>query len=87
MGGKPIKAAVIPMHMLQRGVKVLTSSGQQTIGPGGTVLSASGMGSSVGMPRVLTLRPASQISGQSAGSVTFLGAPGTPIRPVRLTFL
>ncbi|EUB62829.1 Transcription factor Dp-1 [Echinococcus granulosus] len=80
-GGKPIKAAVIPMHMLQRGVKVLTSSGQQTIGPGGTVIASSGVGSPVGTPRVLALRPATQITGQTSGNVTFLGAPGTHIRP------
>ncbi len=85
-GGKPIKAAVIPMHMLQRGVKVLTSSGQQTIGPGGTVISTSGIGSPAGMPRVLALRPASQIGGQTP-NVTFLGAPGTPIRPVSTTLV
>uniref|UniRef100_A0A5K3F721 E2F_TDP domain-containing protein n=2 Tax=Mesocestoides corti TaxID=53468 RepID=A0A5K3F721_MESCO len=80
-GGKPIKAAVIPMHMLQRGVKVLTCSGQQTIGPGGTVLTSGGAGSPSGTPRVLALRTAGQITGQSSGNLTFLGTPGTHIRP------
>ncbi|VDM18626.1 unnamed protein product [Hydatigera taeniaeformis] len=80
-GGKPIKAAVIPMHMLQRGVKVLTSSGQQTIGPGGTVIASGGVGSPVGTSRVLALRPPTQIAGQATGNVTFLGTPGTHIRP------
>ena len=70
------------MHLFQRGVKVLTSSGQQTIGPGGTVVSSSGVGSPAGAPRVLALRPATQITGQTAGNVTFLSTSGAHIRPV-----
>ena len=82
VGGKPIRAAVIPMHLFQRGVKVLTSSGQQTIGPGGTVVSSSGVGSPVSAPRVLALRPATQITGQTSGNVTILSTSGAHIRPV-----
>nr|VZI09161.1 unnamed protein product [Spirometra erinaceieuropaei] len=81
VGGKALKAAVIPMHMLQRGVKVLTSTGHQTIGPGGAVISTGGVQQTAGMPRFLALRPAGQIGAAPGGNITVLGSSGAPIRP------
>ncbi|VDO03054.1 unnamed protein product [Rodentolepis nana] len=80
-GGKQIKAAVIPKHMLQRGLRFVTSSGQQTLTPGGTVVVNNQPGTP-GTPRILTLRPATQIGGQTGPGVTFLSpAGGGQIRP------
>ncbi|VDL63784.1 unnamed protein product [Hymenolepis diminuta] len=80
-GGKQIKAAVIPKHMLQRGLRFVTGSGQQTITSGGTVVVNNQSGTS-GTPRILTLRPATQIGGQAGPGVTFLSpAGGGQIRP------
>lgn len=67
VGGKQIKAAVIPMHMLQRSVKVITSTGQQPLTPG------SG-------PRVLTLRPSMQVATTASG-FTILNNGGPNFRP------
>lgn len=82
-GGKQIKAAVIPKHLLHRGLRFVTGSGQQAITPAGTVIFPNQTGTLTNAPRVLALRPATQITGQTAGGVTFLSAPGgAQIRPV-----
>ncbi|KAF7257967.1 hypothetical protein EG68_04387 [Paragonimus skrjabini miyazakii] len=53
-GGKPLKAAVIPMHMLQRSMKVVSSGGASFVScaqPG-----------TPSVPRLLTIRAPSQLS-------------------------
>lgn len=82
-GGKQIKAAVIPKHMLQRGLKFITNSGQQGTVGGQTVMVNNQTGAPA-TPRIFTLRPASQ----SGPGVTFLSpAGGAQVRPVCFQFL
>ncbi|VEL29307.1 unnamed protein product [Protopolystoma xenopodis] len=72
IGGKPIRAAVIPRNMLQRNIKVVTASGiQQNLSMARTVFTG-GAGS---VPRVLTLRPAGQLVSQGGNISTI-----TPVR-------
>ncbi|KAH9592372.1 tyrosyl-DNA phosphodiesterase 1 [Schistosoma haematobium] len=74
-GGKPLKAAVIPMHMLQRTVKILPAGGQQVINSSGATVTSN-------FPRVLTIRP--QLS---SGPTVLTGATTiTPVRPGTLIF-
>ncbi|CAL8097449.1 unnamed protein product [Calicophoron daubneyi] len=70
-GGKPLKAAVIPMHMLQRTFKVVApGSGDQT------VVSS--------LPRVVTIRAPGQLT---AGGAVLGGTPGvTSVRPGTIIF-
>ncbi|TNN20134.1 Tyrosyl-DNA phosphodiesterase 1 isoform 1 [Schistosoma japonicum] len=74
-GGKPLKAAVIPMHMLQRAVKILPAGGQQVINSSGATVTSN-------FPRVLTIRPQlSSCSTVLTGATTI-----TPVRPGTLIF-
>lgn len=64
---------VIPMHMLQRTVKILPAGGQQVINSSGATVTPN-------FPRVLTIRP--QLS---SGPTVLTGATTiTPVRPVSL---
>lgn len=69
-GGRPLRAAVIPMHMLQRSMKFVSSSGASIV--------TSTQSASLSMPRVLTIRAPTQLA--SGGSI--IGPPTfAPIRP------
>ncbi|CAH8873043.1 unnamed protein product [Trichobilharzia szidati] len=80
-GVKAIRATVIPMHMLQRTVKVVPTGGQQTVNSSGITVTSC-------YPRILTIRPqvssgptvltgATTITSVRPGTIILSGAPTT----------
>ncbi|KAG5453036.1 Transcription factor dpl-1 [Clonorchis sinensis] len=61
VGGKPLRAAVIPMHMLQRSMKVISSTGSPIV--------SGALSGAPSVPRLLTIRTPAQL----ASSGTILG--------------